>query len=140
MAKATKNTNKELNPQEEKNLTKQENTEERTTAVRTFIPGTDIVENKDSLIVTMDMPGVKKDNINISLDKNVLEVEGVIDFEPYKNLKPVYTEYQVGNYARRFTVSSVIDTDKISAALADGVLTLTLPKVPEAQPRKIAIT
>ena len=140
MAKANKETTRELHPQEENKLSKQENTDERTTAVRTFIPATDIVENKDSLVVTMDMPGVKKDNINISLDKNELEVEGVIDFEPYKNLKPAYTEYQVGNYARRFTVSSVIDTDKIMAALENGVLTLTLPKVPEAQPRKIEIT
>jgi len=130
---------KELHSTEEKGLTKQETQEERTSAVRTFSPYTDITENEESLIITMDMPGVKKENVDVRLEKEVLEIEGVMDFSPYKNLKPVYTEYQVGNYIRRFTISNTIDRENIAASLDDGVLTLTLPKVPEAQPKKIPI-
>jgi len=130
---------KELHSTEEKGLTKQETQEERTSAVRTFSPYTDITENEESLIITMDMPGVKKENVDVRLEKNVLEIEGVMDFSRYENLKPVYTEYQVGNYVRRFTISNTIDQENIAASLDDGVLTLTLSKVPEAQPKKIPI-
>ncbi len=56
-----------------------------------------------------------------------------------KGMEPVYTEYNVGHYTRGFTLSSKIDRDKISAQLDDGVLTLTLPKVNEAMPRRIAV-
>jgi HSP20 family protein len=66
-------------------------------------------------------------------------VEGEIDFGQYHGMEPVYTEYNVGHYARGFTLSSKIDRDSISAQLDDGVLTLTLPKVKESVPRRIAV-
>jgi len=66
-------------------------------------------------------------------------VEGQIDFSKYQGMEPVYTEYNVGHYARGFTLSGKIDRDAISAQLDDGVLTLTLPKVKEAVPRRIAV-
>lgn len=112
---------------------------EKTVAGKYYVPLTDITETEKSLVVTMDMPGVKKENINVKLEDNILEVDGQIDFSPYNNLNPVYTEYNVGHYTRRFTVSNTIDTGKIDASLSDGVLTLTLPKSPEAQPRKIQV-
>jgi HSP20 family molecular chaperone IbpA len=67
-------------------------------------------------------------------------VEGQIDFSKYGGLEPVYTEYNVGHYARAFTLSSKIDQENISAQVEDGVLTLTLPKVKEVQPRRITIS
>ncbi|MDD9304881.1 MAG: Hsp20/alpha crystallin family protein [Desulfobacter sp.] len=87
----------------------------------------------------MDLPGVKKENVSIKLEKNILEVEGRIDYLPYEKLNPVYTEYNIGNYARKFTVSHAVDTSNIDAVLKDGVLTLALLKVPEAEPRQIPI-
>jgi HSP20 family protein len=66
-------------------------------------------------------------------------VEGQIDFSNYQGMDPVYTEYNVGHYARRFTISGKVDRDNISAQLDDGVLTLTLPKVKEAMPRRISV-
>jgi len=113
---------------------------EKTVSGKYYIPRTDIIETGKSLIVTMDVPGVKKENVNVMLENNILEVDAKIDFSPYKSLNPVYTEYNVGHYTRKFSVSNAIDTEKIDANLADGVLTLTLPKVPEAQPRKIQIS
>jgi HSP20 family protein len=70
---------------ETQDLQKQEHTEERTVAGRFFIPQTDIVENKESLFITMDLPGVKKEDLNIKLEKNMLEVEGRIDYAPWHN-------------------------------------------------------
>ncbi len=113
---------------------------ERTVAGRHYVPLTDIIETEKSLVVTMDVPGVKKENINVKLEDNVLEVDGQIDHSPYNNLNPVYTEYNVGHYTRKFSVSNAIDTGNIDANLSDGVLTLTLPKAPEAQPRQIKVS
>jgi HSP20 family molecular chaperone IbpA len=69
----------------------------------------------------------------------VLTIEGRIDFGAYENLRPLYTEYNVGNYARTFQLSSQIEQDRISAALKDGVMTLVLPKIERAKPRKIQV-
>lgn len=124
---------------EAQDLQKQEHKEERTVAGRFFIPQTDIVENKESLVITMDLPGVKKEDVNIKLEKNILEVEGRIDYATYEKLDPVYTEYNIGNYIRRFTVSNAVDTSNIEAVLKDGVLSMTLLKAPEAKPREIPV-
>jgi HSP20 family protein len=113
--------------------------EERTEAGKFFSPYTDIHETQDSVVVTMDVPGVGKSAIDISLDKGVLTVTGTIDSKKYESLEPIYSEYNVGNFVRSFTVSTKIDSDAISAAVADGVLTVRLPKAKEALPKRIAI-
>jgi HSP20 family protein len=124
---------------EAKELQKKEHTEERTVEGHFFIPQTDIVENRESLVITMDLPGVKKEDISVKLENNVLEIDGRIDCQPYEKLNPVYVEYNIGNYARKFTVSHAVDTRNIDAVLADGVLTLTLLKAREAEPRQITV-
>ncbi len=131
--------NKVTTKTEAQDLQKQEHKEERTVPGRFFIPQTDIVENKESLVITMDLPGVKKEEVNIKLENNILEVEGRIDYAPYEILNPVYTEYNIGNYSRSFTVSNTVDTSNIEAVLRDGVLSLTLLKAPEAEPRVISV-
>lgn len=113
--------------------------DEKTVPGKFFLPYTDIYETDSALVVVMEMPGVEKNDIDIKLEKNKLTVEGHIDFENYKTYKPVYTEYNVGHFSRSFTLSNQIDTAKIDAKVADGVLTLNLPKVKEAAPRKIAV-
>ena len=124
---------------EAEDLQKQEHKEERTVAGRFFIPQTDIIENNESLVITMDLPGVKKKDVSVKLENNVLEVEGRIDYSPYEKLNPVYSEYNIGNYSRKFTVSNTIDTSNIEAVLNDGVLSLKLLKAPEAKPREIPV-
>jgi HSP20 family protein len=78
--------------------------------------------------------------VRVGLENDRLRVEGQIASSKYEGVEPVYTEYNVGNYARAFTLSNKIDQEKISAQVEDGVLTLTLPKVQEAQSRRIAIS
>jgi len=115
------------------------NKEEKTIPGRYFVPQADIFETDDALTVIMEMPGVEKKNVSIALENDIVRVEGQIDFGQYHGMEPVYTEYNVGHYARGFTLSSKIDRDNISAQLDDGVLTLTLPKVKESVPRRIAV-
>ena len=62
-----------------------------------------------------------------------------IDFAKYEGMEPLYTEYNIGHFARTFSLSHMIDQQTIGATLSDGVLTLTLKKVQQAQPRQIEI-
>jgi HSP20 family protein len=113
--------------------------EEKTTPGRYYVPYADIYETDEALSVVMEMPGVEKKELNVALENDVLRVDGRIDFSKYEGMEPVYTEYNVGHYTRSFTLSSKIDQEHISAQLDDGVLTLTLPKAKEVQPRRITI-
>ncbi len=134
----TKKTN-EITKTENNKPEKTEYAGERTIQGKYYVPKTDIAETEKSLIVTMDVPGVRKEKVNITLENNNLDVDAKIDHLPYEDLNPVYTEYNVGHYTRQFTVSNNIDSKNIDANLTDGVLTLTLPKVPEVLPRKIEV-
>jgi HSP20 family protein len=116
-----------------------ETKEETTIPARTYLPTADIFETQDALSVILEMPGIEKDNVDVSVQDGVLKVEGRLDFSKYNNLQPLYTEYNVGHYSRSFRLSSQIDQNKIRAELRDGVLSLTLPKVEEAKPRTIQV-
>jgi HSP20 family protein len=113
---------------------------ERTIPARLFVPNTDIYETQTALAVIMEMPGVEKGNVEVGIEDGVLKVFGKIDFSKYQGLQPIYTEYNIGHYARSFRLSSKIDQAKISAQMKDGVLSLTLPKVEEAKPRSISVS
>jgi len=113
--------------------------DEKTVPGRYYVPYADIYETDEALSVVMEMPGVEKKDIDVALENDVLRVSGRIDFTKYEDMEPVYTEYNIGHYTRSFTLSNKIDQDKISAQVDDGVLTLTLPKAQEAQPRRISI-
>jgi len=130
-------TQKELEVQQKREV---EKPQETTVPARFYQPNTDIFEDEGSLTLVMEMPGVQKDNVDITIEKNVLDVEGKIDFSKYEELEPVYTEYNVGHYKRSFSLSSKIDQSKISADMNDGLLTLVLPKAEEAKPRTISIS
>jgi HSP20 family protein len=107
---------------------------------RAFLPVTDIFETDQALTVVLEMPGVGKDNVDISVENDVLTIEGRIDYSKYEGLQPVYTEYNIGHYIRSFQLSSKIKQGEISAELKDGVVTLVLPKAEKAKPRKIKLS
>lgn len=116
-----------------------EKAQEPTTPMRAFLPTTDIFETEDALTVVLEMPGVGRDNIDVSVENGLLTVEGKINFNKYEGLQPLYSEYSIGPYRRSFRISSRIDQDKIRADLRDGVITLVLPKAEEAKPRRIEV-
>jgi HSP20 family protein len=116
-----------------------ESKEESTIPARIFVPAADIYEAENDLTVILEMPGVEKNNVDVRVENGVLSVEGRLDLTNYQGLQPLYTEYNIGHYARSFRLSSKIDQTKIAAEMKDGVLSLKLPKVEQAKPRTIQI-
>jgi HSP20 family protein len=114
--------------------------QESTTPMRAFLPTTDIFETEGTLTVVLEMPGVDKSNVDVNVENGVLTIEGRINFDKYQGLQPVYTEYNVGPYRRSFRISSKVDQNKITAEMADGVITLVLPKAEEAKPQRIDVS
>ena len=126
----------ELAVREKQELARQE---EQTVPGRYYVPAADIFETDEALTLLLEMPGVSKENVDVQIENDVLRVEGKIDYAAYKDIEPVYTEYNIGHYARAFTLSNKIDRDAIAAQVQDGLLTLTLPKAKDAVPRRITI-
>lgn len=116
-----------------------EKAQESTRPMRAFLPTTDIFETDDALTMLLEMPGVDRENIEISVENGVLTVEGKINFSKYEGLQPVYSEYNIGPFRRTFRISSRIDQDNIKAEMQGGVITLVLPKAEEAKPRRIEV-
>jgi HSP20 family protein len=129
-------TEQELQVQQKREVDK---THESTVSARRFLPVTDIFETDQALTVILEMPGVDRDKVDIHVENNVLTIEGRVDFTKYQGLQPLYTEYNVGDYARSFQLSSTINQEGITADLKDGVVTLLLPKAEKAKPRKIKV-
>lgn len=130
-----------MTPQELSVRAKQElKGEEQTRPGRTYVPDVDICETADSLWLWADMPGVEEDSIQVNLADGVLSIEGQVSVKEYENLSPLYAEYNVGNYTRRFTLSGHIDTERIKARMTNGVLALELPKAERAKPRRIPVS
>ena len=113
---------------------------ETTTPARVFVPVTDIFETPEALTVVLEMPGVDRNSVGAGVENDVLTIEGRIDFTKYDAMRPVYTEYNVGHYARSFEISHRIDQSKISAEIKDGVVTIVLPKGERVKPRKIQVS
>ena len=113
--------------------------DEATRSARYYVPGTDIHESDDALDIAMEVPGVARDGVEVTLDKDVLKVVAQVDFSNYEGLEPIYTEYEVGHFQRSFSLSSKIDQGAISARVENGVLHLHLPKTREAAPRRISV-
>ncbi len=102
---------------------------ERTEAARFYSPYTDIYELADRVVVVMEMPGVDKSALDVTLERAY----------GHGQHRGIYTEYNVGNFSRTFTLSTQIDSSKISATIEDGVLKIDLPKAGEAVARRIEV-
>jgi HSP20 family molecular chaperone IbpA len=128
---------------ETKELQKKEATQpqgaERTRERKAFVPNVDIIERKDDILLISDMPGVDEKSIDITLDKNVLTINGYVEPEVPDKCCLAYAEYSIGDYERTFTLSDEIDRNGIEASVKNGVLRLTLPKAPAMKERKIAV-
>jgi HSP20 family molecular chaperone IbpA len=125
----------------EKDIQKTENVSatERIRNVKTFVPRVDIYENKDSLFLLADMPGVDEKTVDIELEKNILKITGRVENGRIQDAAMMYSEFEIGDYERVFTLSDEIDRDKVVASVKNGVLRLELPKTEKVKPKKIAI-
>ena len=103
------------------------------------VPHVDISENKECIRLWADMPGVDLKSADVTVENNVLTLEGTAQLEPPAGYQMIGQEYGVGKYRRDFTLSGAIDTQGIKARVHHGVLEVTLPKREEAKTRKIAI-
>jgi HSP20 family protein len=112
---------------------------ETTRGVTEFIPRVDIYEDKNGITVLADMPGVDKDGVSIDVKEDQLTINGKVSLTGEQETL-LHQEYEVGNYFRQFTLTDAINREKITAKMADGVLTLTLPKAEKAVPKKITVT
>ena len=112
---------------------------ESTKGLPTFIPQVDIYEDAKVITLQADMPGVGKEGVNINIKDDQLTINGRVSL-PAEGETLLHKEYEVGNYFRQFTLSEIIDQGKITAKMADGVLTLILPKAEKAVPKKIEIS
>ena len=105
-----------------------------------FTPSVEVKETKDGYMVKADLPGVKQEDIDISLHNNVLTVSGSRVAEDRKEGETFFVyERQYGAFSRSFSLPEEANPETIDAHLKDGVLTLTIGKKAESQPRKIAI-
>jgi HSP20 family molecular chaperone IbpA len=112
---------------------------ERTRSGVVYRPGVDILETKDELLLRADVPGAKRNAIDIRFEDGQLTVHAPVE-DRYGDVRSFFSvEYGVGDFYRTFRVSEQIDASKISAEYADGVLTVHLPKTEAVKPRKIEV-
>ena len=104
---------------------------------RFLVPPVDIFETKEGLTVIVDLPGVAKEGLSISVEDSVLTIEAT----PEKStlVDPFFAEFTLRRYFRQFQLGEAVDREKISADLKHGVLTLRLPRAESSKPRKIEV-
>lgn len=107
---------------------------------RIYAPNVEVRETDDALWFWADMPDISQDQVNVSLENDVLRIEGFVKADDYADLTPVYTEYNVGSFQRSFRLPFAVDSEKISAHMRNGVLELQLNKAAEEMPKQIHIS
>ena len=110
-----------------------------TATVRPAMP-MDVIRGKDEVQLRFDLPGVDADSIDVTVDRGVLTVSAKRTEETSEDEKLITRERVTGSFTRRLSLGDTLDSDKIEAAFAEGVLTVRLPLLAAAQPRKVEIS
>jgi HSP20 family protein len=105
----------------------------------TLLPPVDIVEDAGGITLTADLPGVDQSELSIGIDGRTLTLDAPLRLGEANSLVSVYAEVRANRYQRSFELSSELDTTQVDASLKDGVLTLRLPKLEQAKPRRIEV-
>ena len=113
-------------------------TVEPTLGETTYRPRFDIWENDDEMILYGDLPGVLPEGLEVRFENPVLTIHGKVS-PRHNDIKFLHGEYGIGDFHRTFTVGEAIDTEKISAELKNGVVTVHLPKSEKVKPRQIEV-
>jgi HSP20 family protein len=106
---------------------------------RTFAPIVDIVETADRYTLKADIPGADAHGVDVNFEDGVLSLRAAVSPRQSEGTRWLVREYGVGSWERTFRIGEGIDPSRIEAVCRDGVLTLTLPKVESARPRKIEV-
>jgi len=105
-----------------------------------WMPAVDVAEEDNQYVVKVELPGVNKDDVNISLESNVLTIRGEKKTEQQQKGKNYHrVERSFGAFHRSFTLPSTVKVDKIDAVFKDGILAVTMPKAEEAKPKQIEV-
>ncbi len=114
-----------------------------TTSIQTaaVMPATDILEGADGFHIVMDLPGVASESLSIDLEQNELTIRGESEYAPTRQEEDhcMRAEFEAQIYERVFTLSDMVDRERIKATVKDGVLDLFLPKAETMKPRRIEI-
>ena len=109
------------------------------TTARSFTPAVDVRANETEIVFTADVPGLKQEDLEITLDDGVLTIRGQRRFEG-NNKDKVWLGRSYGSFERSFTLPDTVDPEHLSADLADGVLTVKVAQQPKPKPKKITIS
>lgn len=105
-----------------------------------FMPRVNITDSKDNIVLTFELPGMKKEDIKVTVKDNILSVSGKREFaEEEKDENYVRTEISTGSFCRSFTLPDTGDSEKISADYKDGMLTVKLAKLEEVKPKEVDV-
>ena len=114
--------------------------EEGSTITAAWYPACDVFEDKEAVKIVAEVPGVRPEDVKISLESNLLTIRGEKKQEAEERTERVHRyERSYGSFERSFALPSTVDPDKIQATHANGVLTVTVPKAERARPREISI-
>ncbi len=105
-----------------------------------MIPSVDICEDAEGITLIADMPGVSRERLNIQVDGDNLSIDGEASIDMPEGMEALFADVRATHFRRSFTLSRELETEKISAQMKDGVLTLKIPKRAELQPRKIEVS
>ncbi|CAB3790553.1 Hsp20/alpha crystallin family protein [Pararobbsia alpina] len=108
-------------------------------AVAALIPPVDIVEDETGITITADLPGASRDRLEIKMEGEHLLIEAEAAVAVSEGLQLLHAEILEPRYRRAFRLSRELDGSKIEASLKDGVLTLRIPRIEQAQPRRIEV-
>jgi len=112
---------------------------ERTQSRPAVMPPVDIFETNLEIVLTADMPGVDDQGIDVTLEHDVLRLEGRVARPERPGYRPALVEYGEGDFERVFTLATEVERDKITAEMKDGVLRVVLPKAAPAKAKKIVV-
>jgi HSP20 family protein len=105
-----------------------------------WTPALDLYQDSDNVIAVVELPGMRKEDIEISLHDGTLTIAGERKSETSNGERVERTERYVGKFCRSITLPVRVDASKVSATYRDGILTVTLPKAEEAKPKQIQVT
>ena len=124
----------------EMNTREQQETQARPDQEAFLRPAVDIYEDGSGITLKADLPGVSRERLEIKVEGNDLAIDAWAEINMPKGMEALYADVGTTRFSRHFTLSNELETDKISAEIKDGVLTLQLPKRAELQPRKIEVS